>query len=76
MGKPLIVVGSITYAMKSRDLLQKNGFQAFIERVPHTGTKEGCGYGIYVPQKAEEAEQLLKKRGIQIKGRVYRDDGD
>ena len=33
MGKPLIMVSSITYAMKARDLLINNGIAAYIERL-------------------------------------------
>ena len=48
MGKPLLLVGSVTYAMKSRDILFKRGIKAYVERIPPSaGT--GCGYGVYVP---------------------------
>lgn len=35
-GKRLIVVSSVTYAMKSRDLLFQRGIKAYIERLPRT----------------------------------------
>ena len=59
MGKPLLVVSSVTYAMKSRDLLSARGFRAYVERIPRT-RETGCGYGVYVPQGADEAETHLK----------------
>lgn len=34
MGKPLLLVGSVTYAMKSRDILFKRGIKAYVERIP------------------------------------------
>lgn len=51
MGKPLIMVSSITYAMKSKEILSRRGFKVYVERVPHTSEAVGCGYGVYVPPK-------------------------
>lgn len=42
-GKRLIVVSSVTYALKSRDLLFQRGIKAYIERLPRT-RESGCGY--------------------------------
>ena len=55
-GKRLIVVSSVTYALKSRDLLFQRGIKAYIERLPRT-RESGCGYGVYVPQRTDEAER-------------------
>ena len=64
MGKPLIMVSSITYAMKSKEILSRRGFKVYVERVPHTSEAVGCGYGVYVPQRS----------GIRILGRMERAD--
>lgn len=72
MEKNLLIVGSVTYAMKARDILHTNGFSAYMERTKRT--KEfGCGYGLYVPKRADEAERLLVGRGIKILARVSRE---
>ena len=42
-GKRLIVVSSVTYALKSRDLLFQRGIKAYIERLPRT-RESGFGY--------------------------------
>ena len=34
MGKPLIVVSSVTYAMKGRDILFRHGIRGYVERIP------------------------------------------
>ncbi len=69
MGKPMLLVSSVTYAMKSRDILFKRGIKAYVERTPPSaGT--GCGYGVYVPQGADEAEAVLRENHIKILGRV------
>ena len=74
MNKPLILVSSITYAMKSKEILSRKGFKADVERVPHTSEDVGCGYGVYVPQRTEEAQQILERSGIEILGRIERTD--
>ena len=66
MGKPLIMVSSITYAMKARDLLINNGIAAYIERTP----KIERNGGLYVPKRIDEAENLLRTHGIKIVGRT------
>ena len=49
-GKRLIVVSSVTYALKSRDLLFQRGIKAYIERLPRT-RESGCR----APEKAAAA---------------------
>lgn len=68
MGKQLIMVRSITYAMKGKNLLAKYGIFATIDRTPKTGGEKSCGYSIYVPRRTEEALTILKKEGIPIIG--------
>ena len=70
MDKKGIKVSSVTYAMKGRDLLQKNGYKAYLTRNPHPETDEGCGYLIYVNNMDDKAPLLLKRAGIKIKGIV------
>ena len=72
MGKPLIVVRSVTYAMKGRDLLFRHGIRGYVERIPKTGDT-GCGYGIYVPQGADAAERILRENRIRVLRRMEQD---
>ena len=67
MGKPLIVVSSVTYAMKGRDRIR-----GYVERIPKTGDT-GCGYGIYVPQGADAAERILRENHIRVLRRMEQD---
>lgn len=69
MGKPLIMVSSVTYAMKAKELLLHYGIQGYVERIPKT-EKTGCGYGIYVPHDADAAEKILRDNKIRILGRL------
>lgn len=74
MGKPLLAVSSVTYAMKSKELLSRHGIRAYVERIPHTDGM-GCGYGVYVPQRADEAENILRENHIKVLGRIEQEDG-
>ncbi len=75
MGKPLLVVSSVTYAMKSKEILLRRGIRAYVERIPQT-KETGCGYGVYVPQRADEAEAVLKDQGIRILNRISQTDDE
>ena len=72
MSKPMILISSITYAMKSRDILFSYGIKAYVERTPG-GNRAGCGYSIYVPDRTDVAESILAGAGIKILGRAERD---
>ncbi len=74
MGKPLIVVSSVTYAMKGRDLLFRHGIKGYVQRIPKT-ENTGCGYGIYVPNGADAAERILIENYIRVLRRMEQ-DGD
>jgi len=74
MSKKGIKVGSVTLAMKGRDLLQKNGYKAYLTRNPKPTDGEGCGYLIYVNNLDERCFKILQKNGIRIMGTV--DFGD
>lgn len=73
MGKPMIMVNSITYAMKGRDILFSHGIKSYVERTPRGNEIGGCGYSIYVPERTDEAEKILTDTGIKILGRAERD---
>ena len=72
MGKPLLVVSSVTYAMKGRDLLFRHGIRGYVARIPRT-EETGCGYGIYVPQGADAAERILWENHIRVLRRMEQD---
>ena len=74
MSKKGIKVGSLTYAMKGRDILYKNGYKAYLTRNPHPFEDEGCGYVIYVSNIDKKCFDILKRNGIAVKGVV--DMGD
>ena len=67
----LLLASSVTYALKSRDLLFQRGIKAYIERLPRT-RESGCGYGVYVPQRTDEAERILRDAGVKVFYRAER----
>ena len=71
LNRPLILVGSVTYAMKGRDLLMRRGFRVYMERVPKS-RETGCGYALYVPVRTDEAERFLREAGVRVMGRSER----
>ena len=65
MKRYIIATGTVTYAMKARDLLRKNGYTVKIERI--TGDKTlGCGYVLVLTGDIKEAEKILNNGGIKI----------
>ena len=70
MSKKGIKVASVTYAMKGRDLLQKNGYKAYLTRNPYPDDEDGCGYLIYVNNMDKRCIDLLRRNGIAVKETV------
>lgn len=68
MGKPLIIVGSVTYAIKGRNILARMGIRSYVERVPG-GNCQTC---LYVPEHTDEAEDILLRYGVRVTGRTER----
>lgn len=65
MKRAIIQVGTVTYAIKARDLLRQKGFKVKIER--KTGEKSyGCGYAIVLEGDINKAVELLHEAGVKI----------
>ena len=75
MGKPLIIVSSVTYAMKGKEILFVYGIRSYVERIPKT-RETGCGYGVYVPDRTDEAERILRENGIRVIERLDQTEDD
>lgn len=64
MNRFLVSTGTITYAIKGRDVLRRNGIRASVERT--TSDRLGCGYGISVVGNIKKAERILRESGVKI----------
>lgn len=74
MSKQLILLPSVTYAMKAKAILDQYKIRAYIQRTPkHVGVKS-CGYCLFVLNDADRAEALLRKNGIRVLGRAEREE--
>lgn len=60
-----LAVGSATTAMRSKEILRKNGISSAILR--YTGKKQiGCGYVVRVNSDAEKCVNILLSNGIKV----------
>lgn len=68
MENNLIMFGSVTLAMKSRNLLLKNNIKSGLVRTPIHLNKKSCGYSLYVPGNFEKSLQIIRSNGIAVNG--------
>ena len=66
MKRYAITTGTVTYAIKGRDLLRKNGFKTKIERRTTELSSAGCGYSVVFEGDLQKAEKLLNEAGVKI----------
>lgn len=62
----LVVVRSITYAMKGQKWLERYGYYAGIERLSNPNQIQGCGYRLRICGPLEQALQILRSAGIPV----------
>ncbi|HAN44656.1 MAG TPA: DUF3343 domain-containing protein [Ruminococcaceae bacterium] len=63
----VIIVGSITYAMKGQKILEKYGIASYIARNTDDIAQYGCGYNLKVYYNARQAIEILQQSGIKIR---------
>ncbi len=68
----IIITGTVTNAMRAREVLGRNGYNSQIMRVKASPTN-GCGYGVLVQRNLEEALSILKENGIKLLGIIERE---
>jgi hypothetical protein len=67
MGKQFIILSSITYAYKAKDILERKGCKAFIEKAPRSISECGCLYSLVIRGcTLEKATSFLKAANIKI----------
>lgn len=66
MGNFYIHVGSITNAMRGKNLLEAEGIRAYLHRTSQPGREDGCGYRLLVSGDVARAEQILRNRGVRV----------
>lgn len=73
MQQQLILLPSVTYAMKAKSILDHNHIRAYIQRTPKNIKVSSCGYCLFVPSDTDTAEELLREKGIRVLGRAERE---
>lgn len=72
MENNLIMLANITLAVKARDVLSNSGIHSYVQKTPKMNNAGTCGYSVFVPNRTDEAENILKDRGFNILGRTGR----
>lgn len=66
MANRAIYVGSVTNAMRGKQLLAGHGMTAYIRRATNMSAGDGCGYSLLVTGDGQRAEQILRTAGVRI----------
>ena len=74
MNNELILLPSVTYAMKAKSILDQYKIRSYIQRTPKNTGVKSCGYCLFVPKRTDEAESLLRSKGIRVLGRAPREE--
>ena len=66
MKKVILKVGSVTYAMKAKSILQRHGMRASVIKAVSTKKNEGCGYSVAVENPYQNIGEILRREGIVV----------
>ena len=66
MANYYIHVGSVTNAMRGKQLLAEQGIRAYLQRNSHPEEGDGCGYRLLVTGNVQQAERILQQRGVRV----------
>lgn len=71
MDYPIIVIGSITYAMKGQRVLNAYNIDSRLEKTPKEFSSTGCSYCLRLTDHLDEAVEILQRNNVRIE-RVIR----
>ena len=66
MANHYIHVGSITNAMRGRQLLDAKGMRSYLQRTTRGSDRDGCGYRLLVTEDVQRARQILQEGGVRV----------
>ena len=61
-----VYISSVTNAMRSKTLLERQGFTVYMQRSSHVQERDGCGYSLLVRGEMQPVTALLQKAGIRV----------
>lgn len=62
----MIKVGSVTYAMKAKSILQQYGMRAKVIKTAGAKKNEGCGYSVSVENPKQNVGEILRRAGVAV----------
>ena len=65
LDKNFYVTGTVTYAVKGRETLRKNGIKAYSQR-SFSPERIGCGYGIVAAGDVQNILSILAKADVKV----------
>lgn len=71
LNKLIVKVGSVTYALKAKDILQNRGIASQIKKTANPSKGEGCGYSVIIPDAGDSVIGILRLSGIEILDTVW-----
>ncbi len=66
MSKPVLLVNSVTFALKGQELLMKYGISSRVMRSAEFKAISGCGYGIVPFADPFVAQNILMRGGVKV----------
>ena len=66
MSGPVLLVNSVTFAMKGQELLKMHGISSRIIRNIEYKAIGGCGYGLLIASDPLVAQNILMRGGIKV----------
>lgn len=62
----VLVVRSVTNAIKGQKILENNGIGAYVQRNTSPTSRQGCGYGLKIEGNLQTAVNLLTAAGVKV----------
>lgn len=62
----VLVVRSVTNAIKGQKVLENGGINAYVQRNMSPASRQGCGYGLKISGNVQTAVNLLAGAGIKV----------
>ena len=66
MDKYFFNTGTVTRASKGRDILRRNGIEAYVQAAGGRLSATGCGFGIVINGSPDRAKHILQKSSIPV----------
>lgn len=75
MTRPIITVSSVTYAMKAKEILRRNGIPSYIIKKARGPGNPSCAYALQVAEGVENAYRILEEsKVVKLLGMSYEEE--